>query len=78
MIAKLFLGGAITAAAINTATPAAADPGNPFNYLCMDSHRSTSAPATFSHSGISQVQAGIQDGLRDMQSALSPSRRPPS
>ena len=45
MIAKLFLGGAITAAAINTATPAAADPGNPFNYLCMDSPRSKSAQA---------------------------------
>lgn len=76
MIAKLFLGGAIVAAAISTAVPASADPGNPFAHLRMDSHRSASAPATASRSGILQVQAGIQDGLHDMQPALSPGRRP--
>ena len=76
MIAKLFLGGAIAAAAISTAVPTSADPGNPFNHLYMDSQCSTPAPATVCHSGISQVQAGIQDGSRDMQSALSPGHRP--
>jgi hypothetical protein len=76
MIAKLFLGGAIAAAAISTAAPAWADPSNPFNHLWMDRQCSTPAPATVCHSGISQVQAGIQDGSHDMQSALSPAHRP--
>jgi hypothetical protein len=69
MIAKLVLSTAIAAAAIGTAAPAAADPGNPFSHLCMVGQCSTPAPATVRHDDVSQVQAGIQQG---MQSALSP------
>jgi hypothetical protein len=76
MIAKLFVGGAIAAAAISTAAPTPADPGTPFSHLCMDSQCSTPAPASVSHSDTSRVQAGIQQGLHDMQSALSTGRRP--
>lgn len=76
MVAKLFLGGAIAAAAIGTAAPTSAHPGNPFSHLYMDSQCSTPAPATVCHTDISQVQAGIQDGSHDMQSALSPAHRP--
>jgi hypothetical protein len=76
VIAKLLLGGAIAAAAIGTAAPASADPGNPFSHLWMNSGCSTAAPATGCHRGISQVQAGIQDGLLDMQSTLPPDSGP--
>jgi hypothetical protein len=76
MITKLFLAGAIAAGALSTAVPTSADPGNPFNHLYMNSQCSTPAPATVCHSAISQVQAGIQDGSHDMQSALSPGHRP--
>jgi hypothetical protein len=72
MIAKLFLGAAVAAAAISTAAPTSADPGNPFSNLCMGSQCSTAAPATVPHSDISQMKAGIHQGLYDMHSALSP------
>jgi hypothetical protein len=71
MIAKLFLGGAIAAAAISTAAQTSADPGNPFSHLCMVNQCSRSVPAPVSHRDTSQVQAGIKQGLHDMQSALS-------
>jgi hypothetical protein len=71
VIAKLLLGAAIAAAAISTAALASANPDNPFSHLWMDSGCSTPAPATTCHRGISHVQAGIQDGSNDMQSALS-------
>jgi hypothetical protein len=76
MIAKLFLGGVIAAAAISIAAPTSADPGNPFSHLCMDSQCSRPDPAPGSHGDTSQVQAGIRQGLHDMQSAISPGRRP--
>lgn len=76
MIAKLLLGGAIAAAAISAAAPASANPDNPFSHLWMDGQCSTSAPPTTCHRGISYVQAGIQDGSNDMQSALSPDLPP--
>ena len=69
MVTQLFLGTAIVAAAIGTAAAASADPGNPFSELCMASHCSTPAPHTVRHIDVSQVQAGIQQG---MQFALSP------
>jgi hypothetical protein len=72
MIAKFFLGSAIAAAAIGTAAPASADPGNPFSHLCVFDQCSTPAPATVRHGDTSQEMAGIQQGWRDMQSALSP------
>jgi hypothetical protein len=68
MITKLVLGTAIAAAAIGTAAPAAADPGNPFSHLCMVGQCSTPAPAAVRHDDVSQVQAGIRQGL---QSAIS-------
>jgi len=76
VIAQLFLSGAIAAVAMSAGAPTSADPGNPFNHLWMDSRCSTPAPATVCHSGISQVQAGIQDGSHDMQPDLSAGRRP--
>jgi hypothetical protein len=76
MIAKLFLGAAISAAAISTAPVTSADPGNPFSDLCMDSQCSTAAPATVPHGDVSQVKAGIRQGWHDMQSALSPGHYP--
>jgi hypothetical protein len=69
MITKLLLGTAIAAAAIATAAPASADPGNPFSQLCMVGQCSTPAPANVRHYDVSQVQAGIQQG---MHSVLSP------
>lgn len=67
MIAKLLLGSAMAAAAMSTGahTPAALD--NPFSHLWMNGRCS----AAVCHSDVSQVRAGIQDGLRDMQSARS-------
>lgn len=69
MIMKLFLGTAIAAAAIGTAAPASAESGNSFSHLCMVSQCSTPAPSTVRHGDVSQMQAGIQDG---MQFGLSP------
>jgi hypothetical protein len=71
MIGKLLLGGAIAAAAITSAAPTSANPDNPFSHLCMDSQCSGPAPAPVSHSDTSQVQAGIQQGLHDMQSVVT-------
>jgi hypothetical protein len=71
-ITKLFLSVAIAAAAIGTAALASAEPGNPFSHLCMGSQCSTPAPAGVRHVDISQVEAGIQQGLHDVQSAPSP------
>jgi hypothetical protein len=76
VIAKLFLGVAITVAAISAAAPTSANPGNPFNHLWMDSRCCTSAPAAVCHNSISGVQAGIHDGLNDMQSVPAPGGRP--
>jgi hypothetical protein len=70
MIAKLFLGAAIAAAAIGRAAVASANPDNPFSHLCMGSQCSTLAPTTARHVDISQVKPGIQQGWHDMQSAL--------
>ena len=67
---KLFLGIAIAATALGTAAPASAESDNPFSHLCMVGQCSTPAPATVRHYDLSQVQAGIQQGL---QFALSPS-----
>jgi hypothetical protein len=72
MITKLFLSVSIAAAAIGTAALASADPDNPFSHLCMGSQCSTPAPAGVRHVDISQVEAGIQQGLHDVQSAPSP------
>jgi hypothetical protein len=71
MVTQLFLGTAIVAAAIGTAAAASATQGSPFSELCMASHCSTPAPGTVRHIDVSQVQAGIQQG---MQFALSPGR----
>ncbi len=76
MIAKLLLGGAIVAVAISTAAPIPAHPGNPFSHLCVDSQCPAPGPASVSHSNISRVQAGIQQGRHDMQSALARDRQP--
>jgi hypothetical protein len=51
------------------AAPASADPGNPFSQLCMDS---PCTRVTTPGSATSRVQAGIQQGCRDMQAALAP------
>jgi hypothetical protein len=72
MIAKLFLGSAIAAAAIGTAAPASADADNPFSHLCMVGQCSAPASAAVPHVNTSQMKAGMQQGLRDMQSALPP------
>jgi len=69
MVTKIFLGTAIAVAAIGTAAPASADATNPFSHLCMVGQCSTPAPATVRHADVSQMQAGIQQG---MQFALSP------
>jgi hypothetical protein len=71
---ETFLGAAIAAAPIGTAAPASADPDSPFSHLCMGSQCSTPAPAGARHVDTSQVNAGIQQGWQDMQSALSPGR----
>jgi hypothetical protein len=76
VIAKLFLGVALATVAISAAAPTSADPGNPFNHLWMDSRCCTSAPAAVCHNGISRLQAGIHDGLIDMQSVPAPGGRP--
>jgi hypothetical protein len=73
MIAKLFLGTAIAAAALGSAAPASADAGSPFSNLCMVDQCSTPAPVTVRHDDVSQITAGIQQGWHAMQSALSPS-----
>jgi hypothetical protein len=62
MIAKLFLGAAITAAAISAAAPAWADPDNPFSDLWVQGQCSTATPAAVPDSGTSE--ADIQRGLR--------------
>ena len=70
---KFFLGIAIAATALGTAAPASAESDNPFSHLCMVGPCSTPAPATVGHSDLSdlsQLQAGIQQGL---QFAPSPS-----
>jgi hypothetical protein len=72
MIGKIFIAASVTAAAIGVAAPASADPGNPFSQLCMDSPRTTAARVTTPGSATSRVQAGIQQGCRDMQAALAP------
>jgi hypothetical protein len=69
MITKLFLVTAIAATAIGMAAHASADPGNPFSKLCMVSQCSTPAPSAVRHVDVSQMQAGIQDG---MQFGVSP------
>jgi hypothetical protein len=69
MIRKLLLGTAIAATAIGTAAPASANPDNPFSHLGAVSQCSSPAPGAVRHDDVSQVQAGIQQG---MQSALSP------
>lgn len=75
MIAKLLLGSAMAAAAMSTGAHTSAALDNPFNHLWMNGC-SAPAQATVCHSDVSQVRAGIQDGLRDMQSARSPDRGP--
>ena len=67
---KFFLGIAIAATALGTAAPASAESDNPFSHLCMVGQCSTPAPATVRHYDLSQLQAGIQQGL---QFAPSPS-----
>jgi hypothetical protein len=69
-VTKLFLGVAI-AAVLGMAAPASAEPDNPFSHLCMVGQCLTPAPATARHYDLSQVQAGIQQGL---QFALSPNQ----
>jgi hypothetical protein len=72
-VTKFFLGIAIAATALGTAAPAWAESDSPFSHLCMVSQCSTPAPATIRHSDLSdlsQVQAGIRQGL---QFAPSPS-----
>jgi hypothetical protein len=61
MIAKLFLGAAITAAAISTAAPALADPDNPFGGLCVQDQ--CSSATQFAAPGSDTSQAEIQRGL---------------
>lgn len=70
---KFFLGIAIAATALGTAAPASAESDSPFSHLCMVGQCSTPTPATVRHSDLSdlsQVQAGIRQGL---QFAPSPS-----
>jgi len=69
-VTKFFLGIAIAATALGTAAPASAESDNPFSHLCMIGQCSTPTPATVRHYDLSQVQAGIQQGL---QFAPSPS-----
>ena len=71
MIAKLLLGSVIAAAAITTGAPTLAALDNPFGHLWMDGQCSAPAPVVVCHSDVSQVRAGIQDGLNDMQSGRS-------
>jgi hypothetical protein len=71
MFAKVFLGAAIAATAIGAAPLAAADADNPFSQLCMVGQCSTPAPASVAHIDPSQLRAGIQQGMHDMESRLS-------
>jgi hypothetical protein len=71
LLAKAFVGAAIAATAIGAAPLAAADPDNPFSHLCVVGQCSTPAPAADPHVDPSQLTAGIQQGLHDMQSRLS-------
>ena len=64
---KFFLGIAIAATALGTAAPASAESDSPFSHLCMVGQCSTPTPATVRHSDLSdlsQVQAGIRQGLQ--------------
>ena len=60
---KLFLGIAIAATALGAAAPASAESDSPFSHLCMVGQCSTPAPATVRHYDLSQLKAGLQDGL---------------
>jgi hypothetical protein len=63
-VTKFFLGIAIAATALGTAAPASAESDSPFSHLCMVGQCSTPAPATVRHYDLSQVQAGIRQGLK--------------
>ena len=62
-VTKLFLGIAIAATALGAAAPASAESDSPFSHLCMVGQCSTPAPATVRHYDLSQLKAGLQDGL---------------
>jgi len=64
MITKLFIGTAVAAAAIGMAGPVSADASSPFSQLCVVGQCSTPATSGVRHGDPSQVQAGIQQGLR--------------
>lgn len=68
---KLLLGAAIAAAVLGTAAPASAESDNPFSHLCMVGQCATPAPANGRPYDLSQLQAGIRQGL---QFAPAPSR----
>jgi hypothetical protein len=63
-VARFFLGIAIAATALGAAAPASAESDNPFGHLCMVGQCSTPAPTTVRHYDLSQLRAGIQDGLQ--------------
>ena len=61
---QVFLGIAIAATALGTAPPAWAESDSPFGHLCMVGQCSAPAPIPLRHYDLSQLLAGIRDGLQ--------------